>query len=287
MNLDLQGRLDKFTLTEIFQLVAAGRKSGTLGLQRDEAIVMVYFKEGDIIYAYGPRQTYHLGRLLKERGRLSEEQLEDAVATQARTDNSRRLGEILIRKGYIDRADLTTVITEQIEELLYSLLQWQAGSFKFYENQFPTDEEITVRLSVENVILEGLRRFDEANLIRETLSDMSEVYVVSATQGERTRSISLKAAEWNIMALVNGTNTLEDICNLSHMERSEALNRLAQLRLAGLITPIGRKESDKAGEDIESMVGRLAGLFEDYLTAKSTNRLDRRTITTTSVGEAG
>ena len=35
-------------------------------------------------------------------------------------------------------------------------------------DQFPTDEEITVQLSVENVILEGLRRFDEMNMIQET-----------------------------------------------------------------------------------------------------------------------
>ena len=65
MDLDLQGKIEKFTLTEILQLVAASRKSGTLGIQKDDSIVMVYFKNGDVIYAYGPRQTYHLGKLLK------------------------------------------------------------------------------------------------------------------------------------------------------------------------------------------------------------------------------
>jgi hypothetical protein len=85
MDLDLQGNIERFTLPEIFQLVAAGRKSGTLGIQKDDSIVMVYFQEGDIIYAYGPRQTFHLGQLLKERGTISDEQLEETPSGLVRS----------------------------------------------------------------------------------------------------------------------------------------------------------------------------------------------------------
>jgi hypothetical protein len=286
MDLDLQGKIERFTLTEIFQLIAASRKSGTLGIQKDDSIVMIYFKEGDVIYAYGPRQTFHLGKLLRERGLLTSDQLEEAINTQAKTENSKRLGEILIHKGFIDRADLQAVVKEQIEELLYSLLAWQSGSFKFYENQFPTDEEITVQLSVENVILEGLRRLDEQNLVKETLPNLDQVYTISATQGERTRSVSLDAAEWNVMALVNGRNSLNDICEASHTDRDNTLRRLAQLRLAGLITPTEKKDKDEPSGEIEQMVNRLASLFEDYLSVKSGNRLADRNITTTTVGDA-
>ncbi len=286
MDLDLQGRIEKFTLTEIFQLVAASRKSGTLGIQKDDSIVMIYFKNGDIIYAYGPRQTYHLGRLLKERGKLTQQQLDDAINTQAKTENSKRLGEILIHKGYIDRADLEKVVTEQIQELLYSLLSWQTGSFKFYENQFPTEEEITVSLSVENVILEGLRRLDELNMIRETLPDLNAVYTISATQGQRTRKLSLEATEWNVMALVNGQRTINEICDLSGQDRNDTLLKLAQLKLAGLITPTQKKETSPSGGNLEGMVNRLATLLESYLKEKTTNRLADRNITTTYAGDS-
>ncbi|MGD8921836.1 MAG: DUF4388 domain-containing protein [Candidatus Zixiibacteriota bacterium] len=286
MDLDLQGRIEKFTLTEIFQLVAASRKSGTLGIQKDDSIVMIYFKNGDIIYAYGPRQTYHLGRLLKERGKLTQQQLDDAINTQAKTENSKRLGEILIHKGYIDRADLEKVVTEQIQELLYSLLSWQTGSFKFYENQFPTEEEITVSLSVEDVILEGLRRLDELNMIRETLPDLNAVYTISATQGQRTRKLSLEATEWNIMALVNGQRTINEVCELSGQDRNDTLLKLAQLKLAGLITPTQKKESSASGGNLEGMVNRLATLLESYLKEKTTNRLADRNITTTYAGDS-
>jgi len=290
--LDLQGSIEKFTLPEIFQLLAAGRKSGTLGIQREDSIVMIYFEAGDITYGYGPRQTYHLGRLLTERGIISPQQLQDAVETQARTDNTKRLGEIMIQKGFVDRADLQGVIHEQIKELLYSLLSWQSGSFKFYENQFPTDEEVKIRLSVEDVILEGLRRVDEQNLVHDTFPDLEQVYTISASQAGRTRSVTMKASEWNIMALVDGRRSLDQICQASPLDREQTLNRLAQLKLSGLITKVDRKAESKTespgvggSSNLEALASRLGRLLEDYLTEKTAPPTGARQITRTAIDE--
>lgn len=280
MDLDLQGRIERFTLPEILQLIASGRKSGTLGIQKDDSIVMVYFREGEVIYGYGPRQTYHLGQLLKKRGIINDKQLEEAINVQARTDNTKRLGEIMISRKLIDRADLDSVVRSQVEELLYSLLAWETGSFKFYENQFPTDEEITVRLSVENIILEGLRRIDEKNWLNETLPDMGHVYTISASQGGRRRDVAMQADEWNIMALVDGRRTLEQVVRLSPVDRERTLKTLAQLKLAGLIVKTDR-EAETASPQLDKMVNRLADLFEGYLTAKTTNRIKNSRVTTT------
>ncbi len=270
--MDLQGNIEKFTLVDILQLVASGRKSGTLGIQRDDSIIMVYFEAGDIVYGYGPRETFYLGRLLTERGKITEAQLEEAVATQAKTDNTRRLGEILISKQFIDRADLETVVREQVEELLFSLLSWRSGSFKFYENQFPTQEEITVSISVENVILEGLRRLDEQTLIRETLPDPKQVYRISKSESGRTRAVSLKASEWNVMALVDGHRSLHGICQASPFKDHETLNRMAQLKLAGLIEAGPNRETPEAkSSNLEPMVAELSRLLESYLTEKSSS----------------
>lgn len=278
MELDLQGKIEQFTLPEIFQLIASGRKSGTLGIQRDDSIVMVYFRDGKIFYGYGPRQTFHLGQLLKERGLLSESQLDEAIKIQSRTENSRRLGEIMISQSYIDRADLQAVVTAQIEELLYSLLNWQTGSFKFYENQFPTEEEIIVSISVENVILEGLRRIDERNMIDDTLPDTEAVYSISAAQADQPRDISFEGKEWNIMALVDGHRSLNQVCKLSNYPRTDTLKALAQLTLAGILTKTERKEGASSAK-LEKMTERLAALFEDYLTEKPVAAQPARRIT--------
>jgi len=281
MELDLQGNIERFTLPEIFQLIASGRKSGTLGIQRDDSIVMVYFKEGDVIYGYGPRQTYHLGQLLRNKGVITETQLDKAIKVQAKNNNSKRLGEILITLQYIDRADLEGVVKNQVQELLYSLLAWENGSFKFYEGQFPTDEEITVKISVENIILEGLRRVDEKNMVMQTLPDLNAVYSISAAQAGRSRDVAMEAAEWNLMALVDGHRSLEQICKIAPFDKVETLKKLARLSLAGLITKTERKP-EMQNANLEKMVNRLANLFEDYITVKTpahNNRMVERNVT--------
>ena len=193
--LNLQGSIENFSLPEILQLVATTRKAGTLAIQNQNAIVMVYFKDGNIIYAYGPQQTYHIGQLLKELEVLTPAQLEQAVRIQTESETSARLGEILIAQKFITRSELETVVKTQIEELLYSLLSWRTGSFKFYENQLPTEEEIIVRLSVENVILEGLRRFDEMNMAQSALPDIDAVYTIAVSEADRQKEVAMAASE--------------------------------------------------------------------------------------------
>nr|MBN2278607.1 DUF4388 domain-containing protein [candidate division Zixibacteria bacterium] len=271
----LQGKIGRFTLPEIFQLVANSRKTGTLGIQKDDDIVMVYFKKGKIIYGYGPRQTFHLGQLLRDRGRLTQNQLDEAVEIQSREASSKRLGRILLDKKYIDRADLEAVVREQVEELIYSLLSWESGTFKFYENQYPTEEEITVDISVENAILEGYRRIDELNRIKEALPNFNSVLTISATPPERQSSISLDSGEWNLLSLVSGRRSINEIVTMSPLSRLDSLRKLAAMKLAGLVTTAGSKEDE--ADHLKVMVNRVSHLLEEYLEAKSKNRLAEKT----------
>jgi hypothetical protein len=268
MDLDLQGNIERFTLPEIFQLVSASRKTGTLGIQRDDNIVMVYFRDGAVIYGYGPRKTYHIGRMLVDMGRISPGQLDESIALQAAdSGRGKRLGQILVEKRFIDRADLEQVVRRQVEELIYSLMSWDRGSFKFYENQFPTEEEITVRLSTENVVLEGLRRLDEMTRLKDALPDFSTVFAVAPSEPGQKREISLQPEEWNVLALVDGRRDINDIAAASTLESVEVLKHLASLQLAGLIRPADTPTSE--GETLDNMVDRLCRLIEDYLVDKA------------------
>ena len=278
--LDLQGSIQNFSLPEILQLVATTRKTGTLAIQNQSAIVMVYFKDGHITYAYGPQQTYHIGQLLKELEVLTAQQLEDAVKIQAESETSARLGEILIEQNYISRSDLEAAVKTQIEELLYSLLSWQTGSFKFYENQLPTEEEITVRLSVENVILEGLRRFDEMNMAETALPDVDSVYTIAASQAGLQREVAMPATEWNIMALADGHRTIKEICEMSQIGYDETMIRLARLKIAGIITECEKKAESPTAMPLDQMVNRLANLFEEFLAQKTVTKTTQQRLKT-------
>lgn len=282
MDQALQGKIGKFTIPEIFQFIAGGSKTGTLGIQSDDNIVMVYFSKGRITYAYGPRQSGHIGQILNDAGRISADQLEDAVSYQSGCEVTKRLGQILVEKGYVTQDELNKAIKRQVEELIYSLLLWETGSFKFYENQYPTNEEITIDLSVENVILEGLRRMDEINRFREALPDYDIPLKICETASEQGKDISLTPEEWNLLAIIDGRHNIRQLIDTTRQPEIEVLERLAALKLAGLITVTDKKEAESG--HLTEMINRVSGLLEDYL-AHRTERATRNRIDVEVTGD--
>jgi len=278
MDQGLKGNIERFSLPEILQLIASSRKTGTLGIQKDDDIVLVYFRQGRIIYGFGPRKTFHLGQLMRDRGLISPSQLEEAVAVQAESAIGTRLGQILIDRNYINRADLEDAVRKQVEELVYSLLSWETGSFKFYDDTYPTEEEITVDISVENAILEGYRRLDEQNRIREALPDFDIPLVVAAADSERQTDITLQTDEWNLLALVNGRRSADRIAELSDLSRTEVLNKLAAMKLAGLIATAAADNQPPDSDRLAGMVDRLGELLEHYLESQTGSTREKTSI---------
>ena len=263
--MDLQGNIENFGLPEIFQLLSSGQKTGTLGIQKGEEVAMVYFRDGQVFYAYGPRKMTRLGDLLVKQGRISPQQLEMALAEKGDTQGHRRLGEILLSKQWLSHDDLEGAVQHQVEEVIYETLRWEGGHFKFYEEQFPTDEEITIQISTENLILEGVRRLDEMSSIKASLPQFESVVRLAPAEDGRKKDIALAADEWNVLTLVDGTRNIYEILEVSHTDRLLTLRTLAGLYSAGLVKESGAVVHTSQTERLAQLGDRLGELVETYL----------------------
>jgi hypothetical protein len=260
--MDLEGSLNRFSVAEVFQFLSFSRKTGTLGLQRSDEVAMVYFNQGNVIYAYTPQQKLPLGELLVQQGVLTQNQLSGALAEKDKHPN-RRIGEILVKFGYVSRSQMEEAVRRQVEELIYRLLHWEAGNFKFYENEFPTDEEILIHISTENLILEGVRRLDELEEVKQRLPDFAAVFAVKPIPEQRIRDVALRGDEWNVLALIDGRKDIYQIIERSNLDRLATLKNLAALYMSGLIEPV--KDGSDAGEDkLVGLVEKLSVLLETY-----------------------
>lgn len=261
--MDLEGNLNRFSVAEVFQLLSFSRKTGTLGLQRQEEVAMVYFRQGNVIYAYTPQQKIPLGELLVQQGVLTQNHLTTALTEKEKNPN-RRIGEVFVKQGFISRSQMEEAVRRQVEDLIYRLLHWEAGNFKFYENEFPTEEEILIQISTENLILEGVRRLDELEEVKERLPDYGTVLVVKPIPPQRTRDVALRGDEWNILALVDGRKDIYQIIERSNLDRLATLKNLAALYMAGLVEPT-KDGGDGGGYDkLEGLVEKLSVLLETY-----------------------
>jgi hypothetical protein len=260
--MDLQGSVERFELSDIFQLLSVSKKTGTLGVQRGEDVVMVYFREGNIIYAYNPNRKMKLGDLLIRKKKLTVSQLERAMRIQRELKTRKRLGELLVLESFITRKDLEDVVRQQVEDVIYDLLRWEAGNFKFYENKFPTMEDVTINISTENLILESVRRLDELEQIQNKLPSFDTILGLAITETRRTKDIALESGEWNVLTLVDGRRDIKGIIEESRLGKLETMKRLAGLLLAGLVETVKPTQNEINIKNLENAIEKLNKLLE-------------------------
>jgi len=262
--MELQGSVEKFQLSDIFQLLSSCRKSGTLGVQKGEDVIMVYFQEGSIIFAHNPYNRLRLGELLLKKGEITPAQLQKITQTQKELKGKKRIGELLIKADMITRKQLEGLVRLQVEEVIYDLLKWGKGNFKFYENRFPTQEEITIKISTENLILEGIRRLDEIEKLKRKLPPFETVLGLALAEDERGKDINLKSTEWDLLTLVDGHREIKKILEDSKTDRIETLKNLAGLLMAGLIEPVKKPSLEIKTDRLEKLLVQFNCNLEKY-----------------------
>lgn len=162
--MSLSGDLRTMSLPDILQWVAAGRKTGTLHLERGPVKKRIAFQDGTIYSSWSTDPRESLGQFLVRDHRITEEQLFTALLRQE--DQKRLMGSILVAEGVLSEEDLTQTLKTKVEETIYDLFLWPEGRFEFREGELPADVVFHVEMPVTEVILEGIRRVDEWARIR-------------------------------------------------------------------------------------------------------------------------
>jgi hypothetical protein len=160
--MDLGGDLSIIEPSVAFQIMSFAGLTGELKFVTTDNVASFYFKEGELIYATIDTRKKKLGRFLIEKGWITEEQLNKVLREYAPREKNDRIGNALIARGYLDYNSLATAIQEQMKEVVYEVLSWRRGQFIFFNAVLPQDEDILLDVKLDHLILEGLKRLDEA-----------------------------------------------------------------------------------------------------------------------------
>jgi hypothetical protein len=158
--LDLRGRIDLFQVTNIFQLLHLAQATGKLVLTGPTSKARVYFHQGNVIYARTDAAMERIGDHLVRKGVLEPSQLEGAKI-KAGLGEGKRIGAILVESSSITEHQLQQAVTDQIKEVIYQLVGMEEGTFAFYSQIYPENEDILLDVSLDFLLVEGLRRLDE------------------------------------------------------------------------------------------------------------------------------
>jgi hypothetical protein len=127
-----------------------------------------------------------------------------------RTEND--VGRIHLKKGNVAFAVINDLDDVQPMKSLYRMLTWQKGLFDLDP---PEEREFTaeLNLSVQELLMEGMRQLDEFNRIREELPELTARLTVEAPLIPPLRD--LKPAELDVLQLAHNYGEFDTVLNKS------------------------------------------------------------------------
>ncbi|MBA4321762.1 MAG: hypothetical protein C0408_02985 [Odoribacter sp.] len=125
------GSLSECSIDDLFFLLGLRKKNGMLSITNDSQTMIVYFLNGRCVHIQDRKfsKSSRMGSMLLKGNLITEEQLNDALERQKRTNQP--LGYILINSGYISREKLKGPLKLQREESLQKLFSWKKGTYSF------------------------------------------------------------------------------------------------------------------------------------------------------------
>jgi hypothetical protein len=230
----LRGDLRVVPLAEVLHLLDAQEQSGALTVERSGARVDIYFRRGRVAQAIasgGPEELL-LGSLMVDAGLMQRGDLDAVLAMRT----SQPIGQQLIELGRLGEAELRACLTRQSSELIYEILRWRHGRFRFAAGADlpPSVIDASLGLDVEAVLMEGYRRVDEWHLIERAIDNFDIVFLRNEDAVAQMGRGRLTRDELVVLELVNGKHTVQEIIRKSRMrsfEVSKMLYRLLSIKL--------------------------------------------------------
>ena len=198
-------------LSELLQWLSMGQKTGTLAIRGGAGEKRIYFQNGRIISSSSTIEREYLGHFLVSYGYITEEELTKAMEVQE--ESKILLGKILVMIGAIAEEDLVELIRLKACETIYDIFLWPEGAFHFIDGEIPQRPMVPIAIDVTGIVMEGLRRFDEWQRLRERIRSMRDVPTVVAPDRESSRSPEPQRI---ILRAIDGVRSLAEIAEATH-----------------------------------------------------------------------
>jgi hypothetical protein len=230
----LKGNLKDFTITQLLNLVNVAQKTGTLILERANERVLLSFREGKMAYAQIASEDGSLAAVLYRSNRLSATQFR-AIQAQARSISDKELGLMLINASYVSQQDILASLQNYFTNIVNRLFTWVEGFFRFENNVLPPSEKIMVRISLENIIIEGSRRLHELEQLQDEIPSLDIALKFTDRPGTNLRNVNLSVEEWRIVSYINPKNSIRQIATATKKNDLEIRRIVYGLLQAGLV----------------------------------------------------
>lgn len=233
----LKGNLRDFSTTQLLNLINLAKKTGTLVVEGTGQAAQLSFRNGKLIYAQLGQDDGNLTSILHKAGKLTDEQAR-VLRERAASSSDKELGLLLINAGYVSQTDILLSIRAHVLDIVYRLITWAEGVFRFDQNVVPGDDKITVPIELENVIIESARRMRESERLTEELPSLDMALKFTEHPNVNIRDMKLSVEEWRVVSFINPKNSMKAIAKANSLNDLEIRRIVYGLLQAGLVEVI-------------------------------------------------
>lgn len=237
----LKGNLRDFSITQLLNLVNVAQKTGTLIVEHANEEVYIAFREGKLAFARDGVSASDLTMVLYRTKMLNAAQVR-AINERAGKMSDKELGLLLINSNYLTQQDILSSLQTYYLGIINRLFTWGEGNFRFENDLVPPKDKITVRINLENIIIEGTRKMREWEQLQDEIPSLEMALKFSDRPGVNLRNLNLSVDEWKVISFVNPKNTIHQIAkaaNKNDLEIRKIVFGFIQAGLVELVRPEG------------------------------------------------
>jgi hypothetical protein len=257
MEISLTGNIKDVGIPKIFVCLNRNRKTGILTVKTPSFTKKIYLHKGDAVFASSTDEDDRLGETLIKMGKITLEQYDRSAELLKKT--GKRQGDILVELGYLTPQDIIWGVKYQVKDIIYSLFQLQDAEYEFIEKEISSAGLVSLKMSMGNLIYEGVKRIDNLNRIRKELPEVNTILKLSTDPISLFQDVVLGPFDKKILFMIDGKKTVKELIDTSFMNSFQAMKTLYILYSAGIVE---EKKNDTETEEAVSMEQLLKSFHE-------------------------
>jgi len=226
----LHGDFKTLDLSTLLKIVTGNKKTGILTLVKESEEKTLYFKQGEIVFAYSKEDDNLLAQILLEKGKINQEQLSQASEFQKETGFP--IAKIFMSMGILKDESIIDELKSMTEKLVYHLFNWHDAKFSFVEVEIPEEDYVHFSIATTDLISKTIQKIGEWEEIKTVLPDKS---VVLNKRVDKLRAYQFPPSVNQILELIDGNRTVGEICAFYPEKEYAILKMLSRFLQQGLL----------------------------------------------------
>ncbi|MBL8911694.1 MAG: DUF4388 domain-containing protein [Archangium sp.] len=223
----LAGDCGAFHLADLIAFLGQSRWSGVLRVTAPSGERSLLLKDGDVRSAASDSSGDRIGEVMVRMGYVTRAALEKVLAEAPPS----RIGKALVERGLLKAHDLYKCLNEQISEIFHGIMLSKEGAFALIDQEI--DEKAlthNLSLSMNGLLMDSIRKIDELAQFRKRIPH-GRMFVLPRRSPEE----KLEPEEESVFAHVDGQRSVIEVGQLARFSEFDATRIVHRLMELGLV----------------------------------------------------